>query len=196
METTGLSTNWYASKNQTEAWPRIVQIAWMMCDDQGTILSEYKTVIIPDGWTIPQEAVDVHGITLEYARLHGKPIKSVLSLFAKAVDDADLLIAHNFTFDDNVVGAEFVRAKIKNSLDKKKRFCTMKSSVKLCKIEGNYNKLKYPSLQELHNKLFNENFDDGHDAMADVKACAKCFFELVKIQKHPHLYHQSESMFD
>lgn len=181
VETTGLSTNWYASKNQTEAWPRIVQIAWMMCDDQGTILSEYKTVIIPDGWTIPQEAVDVHGITPEYARLHGKPIRPILHKFADAINECDLIVAHNFIFDDSCAGSEFARAKIKNSLDKKKRFCTMKSTVKLCKIEGNYNKLKYPSLQELHHKLFNENFDDGHDAMADVKACAKVFFELKRL---------------
>lgn len=179
-ETSGLSKNWYASKYQVDAWPRIVQIAWIVCNEAGQVLSEYKSIIKPDGWTIEDEAIEVHGITLEHAKLKGKPIGAILLLFSDLVDDAGLLVAHNFTFDDNVVGAEFVRARIRNNMDKKKRLCTMKSTVKLCKITGNYGKYKYPTLSELYLKLFNKQFSDGHDALADVKACAKCFFELKR----------------
>lgn len=180
-ETSGLSTNWYASKFQIDAWPHVVQIAWIMCDGTGQVLSEFKSIIKPDGWTIEDGAVDVHGITLEYAKQNGKPIDAILLLFSEAIDDADLLIAHNFTFDENVAEAEFVRAKIKNNMDKKKRLCTMKSSVKLCQIPGNYGKYKYPTLSELYFKLFNEEFTDGHDALTDVRACARSYFELKRI---------------
>lgn len=38
-----------------------------------------------------------------------------------------------------------------------------------------------PILQELHNHLFNEDFDGAHDALADVKATARCFFELKRL---------------
>lgn len=179
-ETSGLSTNWYASKYQVDAWPHIVQIAWILCNDIGQTISEYKSIIKPDGWTIEDGAVEVHGITLEQAKQNGKPIGAILLLFSEAVNEADLLVAHNFTFDDNVAGAEFVRAKIQNNIDKKRRLCTMKSSVKLCKIPGNYDKFKYPTLSELYFKLFNEDFTDGHDALNDVRACTRCFFELKR----------------
>ena len=180
-ETNGLSKNWYASKNQVDAWPRIVQIAWVACDDVGTILSKYKSIIKPDGWDIEQGAIDIHGITYEYAESNGIPIEPILYKFANAINECDLIIAHNFIFDDNVVGAEFVRANIKNSLNKKKHFCTMISTKKLCKVVGNYGKYKYPKLTELYFKLFNIELIDSHDALIDVRACARCFYELKRI---------------
>lgn len=180
-ETNGLPKNGYASKNQTESWPRIVQIAWIVCNDAGTTLSEYKSIIKPDGWDIEPGASEVHGITLKYAEANGKPIGPILHKFAEAINECDLIIAHNFVFDDSVAGSEFVRAGISNNLDKTKRFCTMISTKKLCQIKGNYGKFKYPKLSELYFKLFNEEFTDGHDALNDVRACAKCFFELKKM---------------
>jgi hypothetical protein len=38
---------------------------------------------------------------------------------------------------------------------------------------------KFPKLEELHRILFNEEFAGAHDAMADVSATARCYFELV-----------------
>jgi len=54
----------------------------------------------------------------------------------------------------------------------------MKESTDYCKIRNNWGSYKWPSLIELHTKLFDEGFDGAHDALADVKACAKSFFEL------------------
>jgi hypothetical protein len=39
---------------------------------------------------------------------------------------------------------------------------------------------KPPKLIELHEILFGESFVGAHDAAADVRACARCFFELKK----------------
>lgn len=58
--------------------------------------------------------------------------------------------------------------------------CTMQASTNLCKIPGPYG-FKYPTLQELHKHLFEVGFDGAHDAMVDVLACAKCFFELERM---------------
>lgn len=53
----------------------------------------------------------------------------------------------------------------------------MESSTDYCKLPGPYG-YKWPSLSELHYKLFNHNFEEAHNANIDVKACAKCFFKL------------------
>ncbi len=39
---------------------------------------------------------------------------------------------------------------------------------------------KRPKLEELHLLLFDEDFDNAHDALADTEACMRCFFELVE----------------
>ncbi len=39
---------------------------------------------------------------------------------------------------------------------------------------------KWPKLEELHNFLFKEGFDGAHDALNDVMATSKCYFEMNK----------------
>ena len=60
-----------------------------------------------------------------------------------------------------------------------KSICTMKATVDFCKIPDNYG-YKYPKLQELHKKLFGYPFEDAHNAMTDIIATKKCFFELKR----------------
>ena len=62
----------------------------------------------------------------------------------------------------------------------KSKLCTMKSSTGYCKIPGNYG-YKWPKLSELHLKLFGEDFEEAHDASADINATEKCFWEMRKI---------------
>ena len=56
----------------------------------------------------------------------------------------------------------------------------MKMSTNYCKIPGSYG-YKWPSLSELHYKLFGSHFQEAHNADIDVEVCAKCFFELKRI---------------
>ena len=50
-----------------------------------------------------------------------------------------------------------------------------------CAIPGGRGgKFKWPTLTELHQKLFGEGFGDAHDAAYDVAATARCFFEMVR----------------
>lgn len=57
----------------------------------------------------------------------------------------------------------------------------MLESVDLCKLPGRYpGNYKWPKLIELHNHLFGCDFEGAHDALDDVKATVKCFFELKK----------------
>jgi len=52
----------------------------------------------------------------------------------------------------------------------------------ICKIPGKYNDYKWPKLAEAYRHLFNEEIKDAHDALADVRACARIYFELRHTQ--------------
>ncbi len=160
--------------------PRIVQIAWAVTDENGNELRTQSFIVRPDGFEIPASATRIHGITTEVALRSGIEIASALEAFAKDVVDAAILIAHNVRFDEGVVIGEFLRAgQNETPLSGKTFYCTMQSSTDFCKIKGRRG-YKWPSLEELHILLFGDTFESAHSALADVRACAKCFFELKR----------------
>jgi DNA polymerase-3 subunit alpha len=56
----------------------------------------------------------------------------------------------------------------------------------LCQIPGGRGgKFKLPTLSELYKNLFDDSFDQAHNATADVEATARTFFELLRINKFP-----------
>lgn len=178
-ETTGLPKNWKASITDVDNWPRIVQLAWQYYDNQGKLIMECERIIKPVGFTIPTQASDIHGVTTERALAEGIELKDALLEFADVLSAAKHLIAHNIDFDHSVTGAEFIRTNIPLDLFSLNRVDTMKSTTDLLKLPGRFG-YKYPNLTELHNYLFQEGFDGAHDALVDVRACARCFFELQK----------------
>ncbi len=178
-ETTGLPKSWKAPVSDLNNWPRLVQIAWLQYDDKGNKVSGKDYIIKPDGWTIPEEASRVHGISTERAEKEGVELKMVLDEFAKLIEESNYLVAHNMSFDEKIIGAEFLREGITNSLFQTERLCTMHASTKYCKLPGNYG-YKWPKLSELHIKLFDVDFEEAHNASVDIEACAKCFWELKR----------------
>jgi len=53
--------------------------------------------------------------------------------------------------------------------------------VSLCKLPSKSGRgYKWPTLNELHLQLFQEEFTDSHNVDVDVEACARCYFELRK----------------
>jgi len=176
-ETTGLARNWKAPVTDVANWPRIVQLGWVECDDEGTIVREAEWIIKPDGYTIPVEASRIHGITMEKAVEVGVSVGHALTAFAAVAATHTVGVAHNLKFDENVLGAEFIRAGLINPLAPLKRICTMQASTTYCRIEGLYG-YKWPTLDELHRRLFDEAPTAAHSASGDARSCARCFFEL------------------
>lgn len=179
-ETTGLPRNRYAPFTDTTNWPRLVQIAWLYCDQDGKTLSSEEHIIKPEGFVIPFDAQNLHGISNERAYSEGKDLGLVLKRFSEAINESTHLVAHNLDFDFNVVGAEFVRKGINNRLTYLNRFCTMQGATEYCHIPGGQYEFKWPSLFELYYTLFNTTFQEKHNALYDVKICAECFFELKR----------------
>ncbi|RLD68508.1 MAG: 3'-5' exonuclease [Bacteroidetes bacterium] len=179
-ETTGLPKNYKAPVTDTDNWPRMVQIAWLTFDNDGKKIDSKDYIIKPVGYTIPTEASNLHGITTERAMEEGEDLDKVLSIFAEAIAKTDYLVAHNISFDEKIVGAEFVRKKFKTKWFSKKQICTMQASTDYCELPGKYG-YKWPNLMELHKKLFGHGFEEAHNAAADINATAKCFWKLKEL---------------
>jgi len=183
VETNGLAKSLKGSYTDIENWPRVVQLAWAYCDDKGENISRKNFIIFPKDFFISEKMSLIHGITLERAEKEGVLIERVLEIFNRDLQKADLLVAHNIEFDLPVLNAEFLRSKIRTSLFEKDKYCTMKSPeiIDYCKIPSSIGiGYKWPSLSELHIKIFKKSFDDSHNAAADVDACLNCYFELKK----------------
>lgn len=178
-ETTGLPKKWNAPVTDSSNWPRLVQLAYLLYDGEENLMFEGNYIVRPEGFTIPSESMRIHGISTERALCEGLPLQDVLLSFSEILKHADYLVAHNISFDESIIGAELVRCGMANHLTAKIKICTMLGSTNYCAISGKGG-YKRPRLSELHQKLFGCGFEEAHNAAADIKATAHCFWELRK----------------
>jgi DNA polymerase III subunit epsilon len=160
----------------------MVQIAWLLADDNQMIRSEGCFIIKPDGYVIPDEvARNCHGITQGRANTEGRPLDSVLCLFTALCYFPIRIVGHNINFDLKIVRKEYQRLGWPDPTTGHETLCTMAASTDLCAIEKRGGGYKFPKLGELHRKLFNADFENAHDARADIAATARCFWELRRM---------------
>jgi len=181
-ETTGLPTSWSAPASEFPCWPRLVQLGWILACEDGSILHQGNMIVKPDGFEIPEQASRVHGITTDVAEKTGKPLTHALGLFMLDMAKADAIVGHNVNFDKKVVGAELYRAcfdPVAEVLRGMMTFDTMTQSTDYCGIRDSRGRVKWPKLVELYQFLFGKDFENAHDAMADITATKECYFELV-----------------
>lgn len=179
-ETTGLPLNWKAPVTDVNNWPRLVQLAYLLYDSEGNFVASGDHIIKPDGFEIPLESSQVHKITQLRAKNEGEDLRSVLFNFNNVLSNVNSVVAHNMLFDEKILGAEYLRTGIVNSLSPKNKICTMIKSTEFCAISSPYGGYKWPKLSELHHKLFNIGFEEAHNASVDVRATSKCYWELIQ----------------
>ncbi len=181
-ETTGLPKRYNAPISDTDNWPRAIQIAWQLHDEWGNLIEHQDYLIRPDGFDIPYDSEQIHGISTALAEEKGEPILKVLEIFNEALKKAKFVVGQNIDFDVNIMGAEFYRAYNESPLSEYPVLdtCTEKTA-KLCQIPGGRGgSFKLPTLTELHEFLFKVPFREAHNATADVEATTRCFFELLR----------------
>ena len=181
-ETTGLPKNFKAPISDTENWPRVVQIAWQLHDEWGVLLEQKDFIIRPSGFNIPFESENIHGISTELANMVGEELEDVLFLFKKAIQKANFIIGHNVGFDLKVMGCEFYRLEEEAPFDKPILDTCTEATAELLKLPGGKGgKFKLPTLTELNVFLFQQAFEEAHNATADVEATTRCFLELIRL---------------
>jgi DNA polymerase-3 subunit alpha len=183
-ETTGLPKNWKAPISDTDNWPRCVQIAWQLHDSMGQLLEHDAFLVQPEGYNIPYDAEQIHGISTDLALEQGVLLKDVLDKFNTALGKTTFVVGQNVGFDINIMGCEFFRLGIENSLATLPVLDTCTEvTAQICQIEGGRGgKFKLPTLTELHQHLFGVGFGEAHNATADVEATTRCFLELLRKQ--------------
>ena len=184
-ETTGLPTERNPSITQPWKWPHIVQISFILYDTEARKMLACQDHIIKVGDTveISKRSQEIHGITPSRCKRRGIDIKLALEYFNENLRQADVVVAHNISFDKRMIMVESIRNKLPQyfTIDghRKPEFCTMKRSTERCKIEvtsKNGDKyFKYPTLTELHRELFGTIPNGTHDSMADVIICLRCY---------------------
>ena len=187
-ETTGLPKRWDAPLSDSDNWPRCIQIAWQIHDAKGNLITHKDYLIQPDDFTIPFDSEQIHGISTALATSEGVPLATVLSEFEEALKEVSFVVGHNVSFDRNIMGAEFIRAGLADPLDQKAVIdtCT-EETAQLCQLPGGRGgKFKLPTLGELYHFLFQDSFEEAHNATADVEATSRAFLELMRQEKlHP-----------
>ena len=158
---------------------RIIQIAMILCDEEGSHKSEFSTLIKPDGWEISAGAQAVHGITMEDCEKYGMPMKTALKTIHEMMRQSSLLIFHNAGFDWRMFEIEYAYAGV--NPPEIEKYCTMMATTDLCALPGNYGTHKWPKLAEALPIICGRELgNDAHDAMVDTRGCKDLFFELKR----------------
>jgi DNA polymerase III epsilon subunit-like protein len=174
-ETTGFLSNKLPRDDPGQ--PRIVQLAAILAGFDGTIHGQLCLLIQQLGQPIPQPAFDVHKKSTELCDRAGVDIQTALEMFFQLQTKAELLVAHNLNYDLGVVACEVARYGITPEVTN--TFCTMLSTTDICRIPTARG-YKWPKLVEAYRFFFQEDFSGAHDALADVRACMRIYFELQK----------------
>lgn len=113
-------------------------------------------------------------------------------LFGIMENHFGFIVGHNIEYDINCLEALYYRCLKKEeykeftsrfrrifiqNLPQWERICTMKGTSKYCGIESRRG-YKYPKLEELYEKLFQEDMENAHNASSDVYNTAKCYWKL------------------
>ena len=159
---------------------RLLSISWIILDNNNNIVSKDTYYIIPDNFEISADSIKIHGLTKEFLVENGITIHELLSnlngLFEKY--NITLLIAHNISFDINILKSELYRYKYNLTLEKIKNiptFCTMFVSQSKMKVK------KWPKLADAYKYYYNEEITNAHSAESDTFHCYKVYLKLSEL---------------
>ena len=185
VETTDLIKN-NPSFNDTDKWPYIVQISLIIYDNKDNSIETINHIIkIPENVIINPRSQEIHGYTKEICNTKGVLLSTVLPIINEKINEANIIIAHNISFDKRIYIVECIRNKIPNAFNNKKEYCTMKNTTDLCGIKTpckNYPNTyynKYPKLIELYKHLFHNNAINLHNSLTDVIICLRCYYMIT-----------------
>ena len=182
-ETTGLPEGWNTPPTESDKYPYIVQLSYILYDTESTKMLEFEDHIIKVNRSVvlSPENIRIHGITRARMENKGVTIKRALDNFKKTLRKADMVVGHNLRFDKNMIFAEAHRNNrtFYDEFQKKQQYCTMDHSVNVCKLKRvGKSQFKYPNLSELYQHFFDETPQGVHDSMADVLITLRCFIAL------------------
>lgn len=191
-ETTGLPL--FKDPSDHPGQPHIVQLAAALVDlDSRDTVASLDLIVRPDGWTIPDEDTEVHGITTEFAMAAGVPETLALSLFLE-MWAGRRRIAHNEPFDARIIRIAQHRAgELEHDLERWKAGtaeCTARLATPILKlpptakmVAANRHHHKTANLSEAVLFFTGKPLENAHSALADVRGCMDVYFAIQDLQR-------------
>lgn len=178
-ETTGIPL--WSDPSDDPRQRHVVDIACSLFSATGVEVARFDTIINP-GIEIPEEVARIHGITTEIARAQGCTPEQALRPFLELVNEAQLIVGHNVSFDVRMMRIMAARVLGEKWENPHQTFCTMRRSTNICRILKQQPRFdcdwKWPTLAEAIRHFFNEEHSGAHRARADCDASARIFFHL------------------
>lgn len=172
--------------------PKIVQLAFILAEDDGTLRGSCNLIIKPDGYEIPSEASHIHGITTDIAMRCGVPLVVAIAAFNNAAlcCIGGKLIAHNIQFDVRMMNYAYETCNRPSRMEALEHFCTMEALRNKVKIpptpkmvSAGIKEFKSPKLSEAYQFAFKKPLENAHDALYDVNACKELYLWLLSEAK-------------
>lgn len=164
--------------------PRIVSMGVCLFDsDTAEEVGTFYTLIKPEGFEIPEEAVAVHGITTEKAMRYGVYFNNAYELLRDLIFAVDRILIFNEQFDRNVLNSELLRrAGTVSALEHRKADirCMMLAMAGVMKQPGQYGDYKWPKLAAAYEWLYQQPMVGAHGALADSRATGWIALTLVE----------------
>lgn len=166
-ETTGLIEN---HTIKLDRLPEVIEFFGHIVDlKTGKVGRKLDTFIKPRK-NISEEITKITGIN-DQDVADAPPFVEVADVIEDLISRADVVLAHNLSYDMEMVDTEFERLGRKIKWPKG-RICTVEQTIHL--------KGHRLSLSALHSFLFKEEFTGAHRARVDVAALTRCARELFK----------------
>jgi len=187
-ETSGFITKSKSAKDPDQAW--IVQLVGVLCEDK-EIINSVNVIIKANGRSMNPHAQAIHGISPEQADRDGLDEPEALGLFADLLVKNPMRVCHNYAFDSVFLDQLFERNMDVLSDEHRSKyflqfphFCTMTDPriKKFCNAKDKKGSVKNPKLIELYTKLFDQDFEKQHDALADALALRSCYYKLKELE--------------
>lgn len=183
-ETTGFVQPTLPPDHPTQ--PHLVQLGAILVNDAGDEIQTASLIVRPEGYTIPEQAARVHGITTELALAIGLPFVTVLSVFYNMRAVAKEVVAFNADFDDLVMAAQSAKLQ-RTPRAGPTTFCCMRAAGPIMNLPpttrmlvAGLDKYKPPNLAEAHQFFCGEGFTGAHGALADARACMRVHQQIIK----------------
>ena len=183
-ETTGLKKDRLPDTDPRQPMP--VQIGLKLDAENRREMMAANYLIVPDGWTMEAKASEITGLTDAMAEEFGTHLITGVELFLDMIGNADVVVAHNFNFDVVVmrramaVYCDLVDQPYRDPFEGKTCICTMLAAMNIVKaIPKRNGQWKWPRLEECIKHFYNENLEGAHDALVDVRACARVYYTLL-----------------
>lgn len=177
----------------TSRWPheaRILTAALVKIEDGKVVRT--KEYIFNPGVEIPQESIEIHGMTQEYIEEHGVPIeegfKEFYDVFYAMVNSGVPLVAFNVAYDMTVINQEARRQGLPLLTDiPEEKLHRILDPFVLGKghqhfLLENYQKGQRFRLTEM-TELYNVEFENAHAADADAVGATKLLIAIINSSK-------------